>query len=59
MGNAGLVRSLEALGLSLGGGEGVLIPVYSRGVRHPWSVPPRCQYCILGHVSEMQVSETR
>lgn len=59
MGNTGLVRSLEALGLSLDGGDGVLIPVCSKGVRHPWSVPPRCQYCIPGHVSEMQVSKAR
>lgn len=37
MGNTGLVRSLEALGLSLGG---VLIPVCSRGFGIPGQCPP-------------------
>lgn len=30
----------KLFGLSLDGGDGVLIPVCSKGVRHPWSVPP-------------------
>lgn len=39
MGNTGLVRSLEALGLSLDGGDGVLIPVCSKGVL---GIPGQC-----------------